>query len=381
MRLVFRVPRGILQKTKELPLGTISSKTGLKKVGKNKWVPVKKGKKPTRVLSPEEKQYKKEKKTEVAFKQVSKPKVRYRKHKTPVGKKEPKQKQPTKTIEFLQREKKQKGKLKFGLWKESKEHKAEIETKIKEQKQRIAEQYEKADIKEKPTGLLLSTLTTEDVKRLKRGTQFRNKFIIEHQPFITDTINRFRSQVQSFFEAKQNANEGFIQAVNHFNVERSPKGFLSYVRSYMRGFVLKAMWKQFVKEKEAGKELSLEAKVTSTGGGDREIALGQTIADVSGEKGIERAEMTQNIKMLRTAVERQSPRAAEVLDYLAKGYGPTKIAEILGTKKANISKLVGKFIRPIAKKYLGTYLGKSEAWQEVLEFLNFLDAIANGSLE
>jgi len=213
-------------------------------------------------------------------------------------------------------------------------------------------------ISKKENKLRLDVISSKDIKKLKEDIELRNEFITQNQVFVRDVINRIMSKIKNVDDSVQNANIGFIKAIDKFNVKKSSKAFLSYVRSYMTGYIFKGIAKEM-------KGLDRDAYISSFSSKEEETSKGieEIVEDPRQKKDIEEVEFKRNIELMKERIK--SKEAKQILDYMLQGYNKASISRLTKTSKANITKLVNKHIKPIAKEFLA----KSKIWQEFIQFL------------
>jgi len=210
-------------------------------------------------------------------------------------------------------------------------------------------------ISEKTEKVSLNKVTIEDIKKLKKDDKFRNNFIKENQAFIVSTVNKMKSRLDSFQDTLQDANEGFINAINNFDISRNPKAFLSYTRKYVTGYIFKGLAKSMNEksinisfEDEEGKKAELEEK----------------IPDVRSGKDIEEIEFKETISKIGDAIKNDT--AKNIFKYISQGKNKAEVSRLMKISKAAVTKSVKKYIKPVIEKYLL----KSEIWNDFTNFIN-----------
>lgn len=198
----------------------------------------------------------------------------------------------------------------------------------------------------------LKNITKEDISRLKNNKALRDKFIKDNQAYVNKTISSMISKIRSKDDAIQDANLGFIEAINNFKLDKSPKAFGSYLKSYMVGNILK-------KIKKSMNTTNLNISIDDT---PIEIK-GKGTPEAELEKKEEPKEFSQTVQKIMGEI--RSDQAKRVFKYIVAGYKKSDIARITKTSRTNVGKLVNKYIKPVAKKYLV----KSLSWQELMEAL------------
>lgn len=191
----------------------------------------------------------------------------------------------------------------------------------------------------------LKNITNEDINKLKNNKSLRDKFIKENQAYVNKVVGNMISKVRSKDDAVQDANVGFMDAINNFDLKKSPRAFGSYLKSYMIGNILK-------KIKKSMKTTNLNISIDQ-----------ETPVDVPSPERAEPTEFNLNVQKMMNEI--RSDKAKRVLKYMVAGYKKADIAKITKTSRANIVKLVNKYIKPVAEKYLI----KSLAWKEFMQTL------------
>lgn len=196
----------------------------------------------------------------------------------------------------------------------------------------------------------LSNVTKSDIQRLKSDKSYMNQFIKENQGFVRSTAGRMISDFSNMNNAIQDANIGFFEAIKNFNIKKSPKAFLEYIKQSLRGNILNGF-----KERINREETSLDVKVKE---GELSEKI-ETIEDPTGKVELENVEFRSTIENMKTKMDK---RSGQILELMAGEYKKSEIADILKISKAAITKRVQRDIEPIANKYLR----KSMRWYEFL---------------
>ena len=232
-------------------------------------------------------------------------------------------------------------------WKLVKKGPAKIEKKGNEK-----DIKKKLDIKD----MNLSNITTEYINTLKKDPEVRNKFIAKNQAFVRYTMNRMLSKIKNISDSMQDANIGFIKAIDNFNVKKSPKAFLKYVRDYLTGYAMHDIKREW---KKTELNISLEGKVVGT----EDITLEETISDPKVKEVEEKRTREEGVELL---LENLPKRQGKIIQLMIEGKTKRSIAKEMGMTKQQVGRIVRKKIKPIAEKYLI----KSDFWEEFLEILD-----------
>jgi len=207
----------------------------------------------------------------------------------------------------------------------------------------------------------LSQLTPDDIKRLKTNKVYRDKVIEDNQKLIGYIINKDRSKVNDIYEAQQNANVGFLNAINKFDLKKNPtgKGFATYVGLAIRNTYIQAINKEM---NQTSKNISTNMKLSEEG-----KELEETIEDVKEKEATEKKEREikfgENLALLKEKVIK--PKAKQVLDLLIEGYSKVAISQRLKMSKMGVTQIVKRDIAPHARKILS----KTNEWEDFIKYL------------
>ena len=225
---------------------------------------------------------------------------------------------------------------------------------------------------EKELGWKVNKLTPKKIEKMQSNVESRNKFIKENQGFVANEVRDIHKYFGDVTDPMQDANEGFIEAINRFNLkDYGHEGFQQYVRNYIRGYVFHKIRTDVKDQLESINRAVGGAGEGSGEGGDmKEVDLANAIpSSAEGKSGrgvgynyrdISEAEFRHTVGLIGRKIKHKEAR--KVLGYLVMGYNKNDIAKIMHVPRGTVTKWVDQHIKKLAKRYLA----KSERFQDLL---------------
>ena len=232
---------------------------------------------------------------------------------------------------------------------------------------RLGELLVLKDVNRKPLGYKINKLNEKKLDKIKADIPTRNRFIMENKEFLFNEVH----QIHRFFGERsdpvQSAYEGFILSINRSDPKRA-KEFQQYARDYIRGYAMNKI-KEDVQAKahETSSNRPVSTKESSEGG--KKIELEETLPGKATE--IPNVEFRSTVSLMARKIKNKD--AKKVLAYLVMGHDKKDTAKLMyGSdsvkNKMRVGRLVDRWIKPLAQKYLVKSVVFAKLLKQIMEF-------------